>query len=67
MIFAKLSDNILKVLAKKGKGDMMPEYRLPLGCIGGVFIPLGFFWYGWSAQAKIHVRHTLLSILDVQN
>lgn len=53
IIFAKLGDTILLKLAKKHRGEMKPEYRLPLGCIGGVFIPIGFFWYGWTAQAKV--------------
>jgi hypothetical protein len=55
-LFGHLSDTILKKLARKGNGELMPEYRLPLGCLGGIAIPAGFFWYGWSAEAKIHVR-----------
>jgi hypothetical protein len=52
-IFAKLGDAILVRLSGKKGGEMKPEYRLPLGCVGGIFIPVGFFWYGWSAQAKV--------------
>lgn len=33
---------------------MKPEYKLPLTVISGVIMPVGFFWYGWAAQAKIH-------------
>ncbi|KAG9247578.1 cycloheximide resistance protein [Calycina marina] len=54
LLFTKLSDSILKRLANKGDGEMMPEYRLPLGCIGGIFVPLGLFWYGWSVEAQVH-------------
>lgn len=50
VVIARLSDMILKRLAHRGGGEMKPEYRLPLACIGGVFIPFGFLWYGWTAQ-----------------
>lgn len=32
-------------------GEMKPEYRLPLAIVGGISVPITFFWYGWSAQA----------------
>jgi hypothetical protein len=51
--FARLSDSILKSLSKKGDGELKPEYRLPLACVGGIFIPIGLFWYGWSANAGV--------------
>lgn len=53
IIFAQLGDKILLRLAKKHGGELKPEYRLPLGCIGGIFIPIGFFWYGWTVQFKV--------------
>lgn len=31
-----------------------PEHRLYLMTMGGVFLPVGLFWYGWSVQAKTH-------------
>jgi hypothetical protein len=56
--FASLSDRILKKRtakgAKNGNGDMKPEYRLPLAVWGGMLVPIAFFWYGWSAQARVH-------------
>lgn len=54
-IFAQLGDRILKrMAAKSASGEMKPEYRLPLCIFGSAFMPLGLFWYGWSAQAHIH-------------
>jgi len=53
VIFANVSDSLMKKLAKKGDGELKPEYRLPLACIGAIFIPVGFFWYGWSVQAEV--------------
>ncbi|KAI9752406.1 MAG: Meiotic Sister-Chromatid recombination aldehyde dehydrogenase [Chaenotheca gracillima] len=46
------SDKIMK--AKSSKGEMKPEYRLPPMIYGAPLIPIGLFWYGWSAQAKAH-------------
>jgi multidrug resistance protein len=43
-----------KYLTAKNGGDPKPEYRLPPMVIGALFMPVGLFWYGWSAQAKTH-------------
>jgi multidrug resistance protein len=51
-IFGYASDKILKI--KSAKGEMKPEYRLPPIVYGAPLVPIGLFWYGWSAQAKIH-------------
>ncbi|KAK0514989.1 hypothetical protein JMJ35_002368 [Cladonia borealis] len=39
---------------KRTGGSTAPEYRVPLMVPGGLLIPIGLFWYGWSAQAKLH-------------
>ena len=53
---AHLNDIIYRHLKKKsgdpGKGR--PEFRLPLLIPGGALVPLGLFWYGWSAQRHLH-------------
>lgn len=51
-LFSVLSDRMLK--AQAGDGVMKPEYRLPLMVYFTPVIPIGFFWYGWSAHAKAH-------------
>jgi predicted MFS family arabinose efflux permease len=51
---AKLGDAIMIKMAEKGDGEMKPEYRLPLCCIGGLFVPVGLLWYGWSVQGGVH-------------
>ncbi len=44
-----------KTVAKHIKrGDFRPEHRLYIMCIGGFFIPIGLFLYGWSAHFKTH-------------
>lgn len=52
-ICAPLQDRIYKKLkAKHGEGK--PEFRVPLMIPGAFLVPVGLFWYGWSAQAKVH-------------
>ncbi|KAH9880055.1 hypothetical protein J1614_002080 [Plenodomus biglobosus] len=36
------------------QGDFRPEHRLYIMTIGGFWIPIGMFMYGWSVQYKIH-------------
>lgn len=55
VIFGAMSDRLLKYLTKKsGTGEMKPEYRLPPLLPGCLCIPVGLFWYGWSAEKHIH-------------
>lgn len=42
------------VLKKIQAGTFVPEHRLYIMCIGGFFIPIGLFIYGWSAQYAVH-------------
>ncbi|KAG7093576.1 hypothetical protein E1B28_007245 [Marasmius oreades] len=51
---ASISDNIYLRLADKNGGKGKPEMRIPPLIFGSFFIPIGLFWYGWSAQAKVH-------------
>ncbi|KAL4977176.1 major facilitator superfamily domain-containing protein [Aspergillus desertorum] len=36
------------------KGIFKPESRLPPMIFGSLAIPIGLFWYGWSAEAQTH-------------
>ncbi|KAI9809372.1 MAG: hypothetical protein M1827_006884 [Pycnora praestabilis] len=49
-VFGMASDKIVK--KKSAKGEMKPEYRLPPMLPGAFFIPIGLFWYGWSADKQ---------------
>ncbi|THU82725.1 MFS general substrate transporter [Dendrothele bispora CBS 962.96] len=54
-IGAKYGNLVYQYLANKhhqGKGK--PELRIPFLIFSSFFVPVGLFWYGWSAQAKIH-------------
>ncbi|MCJ1396384.1 hypothetical protein MMC18_009274 [Xylographa bjoerkii] len=35
-------------------GELKPEIRLQAACVGGFFIPICLFWFGWSAKPSIH-------------
>jgi len=45
---------VSKNLTEEHGGDPKPEYRLPPMILGGLCTPIGLFWYGWSAQARVH-------------
>ncbi|KAG1874548.1 major facilitator superfamily domain-containing protein [Suillus subalutaceus] len=51
---ARVSDKIYIYLAAKNGGKGKPEMRIPALIFGSFFVPVGLFWYGWSAQAKVH-------------
>ncbi|KAG2042964.1 multidrug resistance protein 4 [Suillus americanus] len=51
---ARVSSKIYTYLAAKNGGKGKPEMRIPALIFGSFFVPVGLFWYGWSAQAKAH-------------
>ncbi|KAJ7432059.1 hypothetical protein B0H11DRAFT_1666032, partial [Mycena galericulata] len=48
----RFSNALYKHIKNGGVGE--PEMRIPAIFVGSVFVPIGLFWYGWSAQAKAH-------------
>ncbi|KAK9242802.1 major facilitator superfamily domain-containing protein [Lipomyces tetrasporus] len=51
---ARINDIIYRRLsAKSGTGAGQPEYRLPMLLVSAILVPIGLFWYGWSAEAQI--------------
>ncbi|KAF5373395.1 hypothetical protein D9757_009759 [Collybiopsis confluens] len=51
---AKTANQMYHYLAKENGGKGKPEMRIPSLAFGSLWIPVGLFWYGWSAQAHIH-------------
>ncbi|KAH6917753.1 multidrug resistance protein 4 [Coprinopsis sp. MPI-PUGE-AT-0042] len=51
---AKFANQVYLKLASKNGGVGNPEMRIPALFFGSLFVPVGIFWYGWSAQAKLH-------------
>lgn len=52
VVFSATSNKVLQRL--KGEKEATPEMRLPLMIFFSPLVPVGFFWYGWSAQAQAH-------------
>ncbi|KAJ8121999.1 hypothetical protein O1611_g9955 [Lasiodiplodia mahajangana] len=49
---ARFMDRIWKLLKERAQGETRPEYRVPLLVPGAVLMPVGLFWYGWTAQSR---------------
>ena len=35
-------------------GSSEPEFRLPPAILGGVLVPVGLFWFGWTSYSSVH-------------
>lgn len=35
-------------------GGAEPEYRLPPAIAGGILVPIGLFWFGWTTYSSVH-------------
>ncbi|KAK4561157.1 hypothetical protein LTR86_005112 [Recurvomyces mirabilis] len=65
-VLGKISDPIMKYLAKKHNGGKLkPEYRLPVLMYAGPTIPVGMFIYGWTTQYHIQWAVPLFGTLLV--
>ncbi|RPA99636.1 putative MFS multidrug transporter [Choiromyces venosus 120613-1] len=53
-ICAPLNDKIYIRLKARNSGKGKPEFRVPLMFVGAILVPVGLFWYGWSAQHRLH-------------
>lgn len=53
-VFALSSDRLIIRLSRANNGIYQPEMRLTLCLFFACFIPVSFFWYGWSIQAHVH-------------
>ena len=49
---AQISD--ATVVTKANNDVFKPEMRLPSCVFFAMFVPISFFWYGWSAEYKVH-------------
>lgn len=54
LVFGILSDRMVLALKTRNQGIFEPEMRLPLCIFFAFFVPVSFFWYGWSVQAQTH-------------
>ncbi|KAI0053098.1 MFS general substrate transporter [Auriscalpium vulgare] len=54
VIGGHVGNQLYRKSAERNGGKGEPEMRLPALIAGSFFVPVGLFWYGWSAQAQIH-------------
>ncbi|PPJ55175.1 hypothetical protein CBER1_05424 [Cercospora berteroae] len=50
-----------KVAAAQGKAMLPPEERLYPGMIGAFALPIGLFWFAWTARSDVHWIVPILS------
>lgn len=53
-ICAPLQDRIYTLLKARHNGQGKPEFRVPLMLPGALLVPIGLFWYGWTAHSATH-------------
>jgi hypothetical protein len=53
-ISAPINDRVYRHLKKQNGGVGKPEFRIPALFVGSAMIPVGLFWYGWSAEKHLH-------------
>jgi multidrug resistance protein len=53
-ICAPLQDRIYKALKARNGGVGRPEFRVPLMIPGAILVPVGLFWYGWTAEKQTY-------------
>ncbi len=49
-----IMDYIYRRSTAKANGVGVPEFRLPYMLPGVLVMPIGLFWYGWSAESVVH-------------
>jgi predicted MFS family arabinose efflux permease len=64
-VVAKISDTTVVKMTKANGGVFEPEMRLPACVFFACFVPITFFWYGWTADKGVHVRNYSSDMLDV--
>ncbi|KAJ5063805.1 major facilitator superfamily domain-containing protein [Bipolaris maydis] len=53
-ITSLLIDALYCRLKFRNNGIVRPEFRVPMLVPASLVIPAGLFWYGWSAQVRMH-------------
>lgn len=51
---ALTNDRIVLTLTARNNNTYQPEMRLPAMILFAFILPISFFWYGWTADKKVH-------------
>ncbi|KAI9054678.1 hypothetical protein LZ554_001830 [Drepanopeziza brunnea f. sp. 'monogermtubi'] len=62
-VVAKISDATVVRMTKANGGVFEPEMRLPACILFACFVPMTFFWYGWSADKGVHWIVPILGLI----
>lgn len=49
-----INDRIYRTLSKRNGGKGAPEFRIPIMLPATLVLSAGMFWYGWTAERKMH-------------
>lgn len=63
LIITMYSDKTVIRLSKRNDGVFEPEMRLYLTIWFSWLLPITFFWYGWSAQYKVHYMSSIIALV----
>lgn len=63
LVITLYSDKSVIKLAKANNGEFEPEMRLAMSIGFSWLLPITFFWYGWTAQYKVHWISPILSLI----
>ena len=53
-VFGRLRERLIEKNHENTGGGSEPEYRLPPVILGGILIPIGLFWFGWTTYSSVH-------------
>jgi len=62
-LVAKISDSTVVRMTKANNGVFEPEMRLPACIFFACFVPISFFWYGWTAYYKVQWMAPLVGLV----
>lgn len=62
VIITLRSDRDVVSRTRANNGVFEPEMRLPISIYFGLFLPITFFWYGWTTYYKNHWISPVLSL-----
>ncbi|KAI0779744.1 MFS general substrate transporter [Fomes fomentarius] len=52
--FSPVQNKLYRRLMDRNDGMTIPEGRLYLPMVGGVFLPVSLFWFAWTSKPSIH-------------
>ncbi|CEJ60542.1 Putative Synaptic vesicle transporter SVOP [Penicillium brasilianum] len=54
VLYGVTNDRVVLKLTQRNGGKYEPEMRLPAMIVFACFLPISFFWYGWTVDQDVH-------------